>query len=218
MRVMHLNCLPSDVRGLLKDLSGIVHVHDFILAGGTALALQIGHRLSVDLDFFTARPFSTEEIFSELRRLDLDPVILEESAGSLTVTLNKAKVSMFHYPYPFTGKEKEIKGIPVAGIIDIASMKVIAISQRGARRDFVDLYFVLQEIPFRKVAENMIERFGRGRINPVHIGKSLVFFNDAESDPDPRYTGTESPDWEDVKTFFTNNVQQMVLDMDKAGE
>lgn len=218
MGVMHLNCLPSDVRGLLKDLSGIVHAHDFILAGDTALALQLGHRLSVDLDFFTARPFSTEGIFSELRRLGLDPVVLEESTGSLTVTLNKAKVSMFHYPYPFTSKEKEIKGIPVAGIIDIASMKVIAISQRGAKRDFVDLYFVLQDIPFRKVAENMIERFGRGRINSVHIGKSLVFFNDADSDPEPRYAGTENPDWEDVKTFFTNNVQQMVLDMDKAGK
>ncbi len=218
MRVMHLNCLPSDVRGLLKDLSGIVHAHDFILAGGTALALQLGHRLSVDLDFFTARPFSTEGIFSELRRLDLDPVVLEESAGSLTVTLNKVKVSMFHYPYPFTGKEKEIKGIPVAGIIDVASMKVIAISQKGARRDFVDLYFVLQEIPFRKVAENMMERFGRERINPVHIGKSLVFFNDADSDPDPKYIGKERPGWEDVQNFFTKNVQQMVLDMDKAGE
>jgi len=218
MGVMHLNCLPSNAKVLLKDLSGIVHAHDFILAGGTALALQLGHRLSVDLDFFTARPFSTEGIFSELRHLGLNPVVLEESAGSLTVTLNKAKVSMFHYPYPFTGKEKEIKGIPVAGIIDIASMKVIAISQRGARRDFVDLYFVLQEIPFRKVAENMIERFGRERINPVHIGKSLVFFNDADSDPDPRYTSKERPGWEDVKIFFAKNVQQMVLDMDKAGK
>jgi len=218
MGVMHLNCLPSNAKVLLKELSGIVHDHDFILAGGTALALQLGHRLSVDLDFFTARPFSTEGIFSELRHLGLNPVVLEESAGSLTVTLNKAKVSMFHYPYPFTGKEKEIKGIPVAGIIDIASMKVIAISQRGARRDFVDLYFVLQEIPFRKVAENMIERFGRERINPVHIGKSLVFFNDADSDPDPRYTSKERPGWEDVKIFFAKNVQQMVLDMDKAGK
>jgi len=215
---MHLNCLPSNTRELLKKLAVIVRSHEFILAGGTGLALQLGHRVSVDLDFFTARPFSTERVFSELKGLGLGPAVIEESEGSLTVTMDGAKVSFFHYPYPFIDRRKEIDDIPVAGIIDIASMKVIAISQRGAKRDFVDLYFVLQEIPFRRIAENMIERFGRERINPVHIGKSLVFFNDADTDPDPKYSGKERPDWAEIKKFFIKNVRQLVLDMEKAKE
>ncbi len=66
-------------------------------------------------------------------------------------------------------------------------MKVIAISQRGTKRDFVDLFFILQDLPFHKVAEHMVKRFGKERINPIHLGKSLVYFSDAESNPEPEH-------------------------------
>lgn len=213
---MHFKCLPSNAQALLKKLSKTMHAHQFVLAGGTALALQIGHRISVDLDFFTSKAFSTEKIFQEMKRLGLNPVVMEESEGSLTVTIDETKVSMFRYPYPFIEKMGTADGVPVAGIIDIASMKIIAISQRGAKRDFIDMYFILQTTPFWKVAENMVKRFGPDRINPVHIGKSLVYFNDADTDPDPRFSGKERPDWETAKMFFIKHVKQIVLDMEKA--
>ncbi len=95
-------------------------------------------------------------------------------------------------------------------------MKIIAISQRGAKRDFFDLYFILQTIPFWKIAENMTKRFGHDRINPLHIGKSLVFFDDAEADPDPNFIDLKNPTWNNVKKFFRKSVQQMVLDLEKA--
>lgn len=213
---MHYNCLPKNTWELLKRLDKLVHKHELVLAGGTGLALQIGHRISVDLDFFTQKKFSTEKVFQELKQLGLKPSIQEESEGSITVLAEETKLSMFHYPYPFTEKIKKAEGSPVAGIIDIASMKIIAISQRGAKRDFVDLYFILQTTPFWKIAKNMIERFGQERINPLHIGKSLVFFDDAEIDPDPNFTGQDNPNWKAVKKFFVKNVQQMVLDLEKA--
>lgn len=213
---MYFRCLPSNAQALLKKLSRTVHTHRFILAGGTALALQIGHRISVDLDFFTSKAFSTEKVFQELKRLGLDPIVMEESEGSLTVTIDGTKVSMFRYPYLFLEKTGAADGVPVAGITDIASMKIIAISQRGAKRDFIDMYFILQTTPFWKVAENMVKRFGPDRINPVHIGKSLVYFNDAETDPDPRFSGKKGPDWETVKMFFIRHVKQIVLDIEKA--
>ncbi len=125
---------------------------------------------------------------------------------------------MFQYPYPFMGKNKELDGIPTAAIIDIASMKVMAISQRGAKRDFVDLYFILQDIPFWKIAENLIKRFGKERINPVHIGKSMVYFNDAEVDPNPKYCKGKESDWKTVKKFFSKNLHQMVIDLHNAKE
>lgn len=213
---MHFNCLPKNTHELLKKLCKIARSRKLILAGGTGLALQLGHRISVDLDFFTLKKFSTEKVFQELKQLGLKPDVQNESEGSLTVIADGTKLSIFHYTYPFTEMMKEADSIPVAGVIDIASMKIIAISQRGAKRDFVDLYYILQTTPFWKIAENMIERFGKGRINPVHIGKSLVFFNDADVDPDPKFSGEDKSTWAVVKKFFIKNVQQMVLDLDKA--
>lgn len=215
---MHSKCLPPDVLELLKKLGKAVRKYEIILAGGTGLALHLGHRISVDMDFFTQKTFSTEKIFQEMRRLNLNPKVLEESEGSLTVTIDGTKVSMLRYPYPFVEEMKEFDGVPVAGVIDIAAMKIIAISQRGAKRDFFDLYFVLQDIPFRKVAENMVKRFGTDRINPVHIGKSLVYFNDADADPEPMLPGKDKTAWDKVKKFFVKNVQQMALDMERARE
>ncbi len=215
---MHFSCLPPEARELLKKLNKTVCAHEAVLAGGTGLALHIGHRMSVDLDFFTQKAFSTEKVFQEMKRLGLTPKVLEESEGSLTVTVDGIKVSMFVYPYPFAEAMKEAEGVPVAGVIDIAAMKIIAISQRGAKRDSFDLYFVLQDIPFRKVAENMIRRFGADRINPIHIGKSLVYFSDADADPEPRLLGKDKPFWDKVKKFFVKNVQQMTLDMERARE
>ncbi|MBI4680944.1 MAG: nucleotidyl transferase AbiEii/AbiGii toxin family protein [Nitrospirae bacterium] len=213
---MHFKCLPPEAWTLLKKLNKTVRTHELILAGGTGLALQIGHRISVDLDFFTQKVFSVEKVFQEMKLRNLKPKVLEESEGSLTVTIDGTKMSVFRYPYPFIEAIKEAHGVPVAGIIDIAAMKIIAISQRGAKRDFIDLYFVLQDTPFRKVAENMVSRFGTDRVNPVHIGKSLVYFSEAESDPEPRFLSNEKPSWDKVKIFFVKNVQQMVLDMEKA--
>lgn len=215
---MYFKCLSPNARELLKKLNKTAHTHEFILAGGTGLALHLGHRISVDLDFFTQKAFSTEKVFQEIKRLGLRPQILEESEGSLTVTINGTKVSVFRYPYPFIEEMKEADGVPVAGVLDIASMKIIAISQRGAKRDFFDLYFMLQDIPFRNIAENMIKRFGADRINPVHIGKSLAYWSDADADPEPRLSSKEKPSWDKVKKFFVKNVQQMVLDMERARE
>jgi len=212
---MHPDCLPRDGRRTLAALKGPVRAHGFILAGGTALALQLGHRISEDLDFFSAAPFSTDALYREVKGRKLSPSVLQEAEGTLTVDAAGVKVSFFHHPYPFVGKLAHFGGIPLASITDIASMKVIAVSQRGARRDFIDLFFILKDTPFRKVAENMVARYGAARISPVGIGKSLVFFDDAESDPDPRYRG-QGPDWESVKRFFVRNVRQIVLDLEAA--
>lgn len=104
----------------------------------------------------------------------------------------------------------------VAGILDITSMKVIAIGQRGTKRDFVDLFFILQDIPFHKVAEHMVRLFGKERINAIHLGKSFVYFSDAESNPEPEYIKGKEISWDNVKKFFKHHVKQFVFDLDMA--
>jgi hypothetical protein len=141
--------------------------------------------------------------------------MLQEEQGTLTMTVDGVKVSFFHTPYPFLEKKTGQNGIPVAGLIDIASMKVLAITQRGAKRDFVDLFFILRELPFAKVAENMIARFGKERTNPVIVGKALGYFSDAEADPEPAYLGKKK-EWKTIKKFFIDHVQQFALDLDRA--
>ena len=87
---------------------------------------------------------------------------------------------------------------------------------RGAKRDFVDLYAILQEIPFHQVARHTVLRFGKERINPVQTGKSLVYFADADTNPDPAYRKGMELDWEDIKKFFRGHVKQFVLDLEAA--
>ena len=213
---LHLETLPKDSQAVLSKIKNLIKKHRFVLAGGTGLAIQIGHRVSEDLDFFTKETFSTDRLFQEIKGKALSPVVLQEEKGTLTVTAQGVKLSFLQYTYPFKEKMADLDGVPIAGIIDITSMKIVAVSQRGAKRDFVDLYAVLQTVPFWKIAENLMERFGADRVNPVHIGKSLVYFQDADIDPDPLYLGSDQPAWDQVKKFFKKNVKQMVMDLDQA--
>ncbi len=98
--------------------------------------------------------------------------------------------------------------------MDIATMKLIAIHQRGTKRDFVDLYFILKSVPFHQIASSAIHRFGKERINPFQIGKSLVYFSDADSDPDPHYKNNNHIKWEIIKDFFRQHIKQFVWDLE----
>jgi hypothetical protein len=79
----------------------------------------------------------------------------------------------------------------------------------------VDIYFILQNIPFHKVAEQMVRRFGKERVNPVIIGKALTYFADADSNPEPEYTKVKVK-WEKIKSFFKQHAKQFTLDLKSA--
>lgn len=212
----HKECLPAQGWSVLKKLGGIVSGHGFVLAGGTALALQQGHRISHDLDFFTLGNFRNDRLISEVRKVTRDFRVMSEEEGGLTAEIEGVKVSFLRYEYPFLDKTVRMGKVELAGVLDIAAMKVIAISQRGVRRDFVDLFTVLQDIPFHRVASHMMRRFGRERISPLHIGKSMVYFADAETDPDPSYCRGREISWVSVRKFFRDHTKQFVLDLAAA--
>jgi len=213
---MHKKCFPEKGWEVLDSLKDILTKYNAILAGETALALHMGHRISLDLDFFTDIEFRVESIISDIRKTGHNFRLISEGEIYLIVEIDGIKTSLFKYDYPFLKKPVIYKGIQIAGILDTASMKVIAISQRGTKRDFVDLYFILQEMPFHKIADHMVRRFGKERINPVHIGKSFVYFSDADSNPEPQYMKGRDINWDKVKKFLRNHVKQFVLDLDTA--
>lgn len=214
---MYLKCLTPAARNVLKVIAPVVDKKGFVLAGGTAIALYLGHRLSVDYDFFTLRSFRPDRLHQAINGLNLETTVLQEEPGTLTLSADGVKVSFFHYPYAFLGVTSKLYGVKVAGLIDIASMKLMALTQRGAKRDYVDLYWILQNVPFSKIAENMVKRYGSNRVNPLVIGKALVFFQDADADPDPEYLGNRIA-WAKIKKYLADHVQQFVLDIQKAIE
>ena len=164
---IHRESLPAQGWTVLKKLEDIASKHAFVLAGGTALALQKGHRISYALDFFTLQQFRNDALIPEIKKAVKDFQVLSEEEGSLTLDIGGGKVSVLKYDYPFIAEAVVLDRTRLAGVIDIAAMEVIAVTQRGAKRDFVDLYTILREVPFHRIAGHMMTRFGKERINPV---------------------------------------------------
>lgn len=212
---MHRECFTPTGWKVLAALGDTVNKHNAVLAGGTALALHLGHRKSVDLDFFTTSSFRVETVISVIRKTGLNIRIMSEAEDYLVCEIEGVKFSLFRYEYPFIDTVSSYEGTNVAGVLDIAAMKIIDIVQRGTKRDFVDMYFILQQVPFYKIADHMVRRFGVERVNPIHIGKALTYFTDADSNSEPEYT-KEKVKWEKVKAFFVRYTKQFVLDLRNA--
>jgi hypothetical protein len=212
---VHPEAMTLETRMLVPRLAPTVARHHFILAGGTSLALRLGHRLSVDLDLFSEEEVLPDLMVGELRVAHLNPEVMQLASGTLSVVVEGVRVSFFHYPYPFVDAPQPYEGLRVASVLDVAAMKLIAAVQRSARRDFVDLFVILQQVPFRTVAARAVQRYGAGFIEPVVIGKGLTWFEDADQEPDPHYLCPPLV-WSDVKAFFALSFRQFVLDLDAA--
>ena len=210
---MHPECLKFEAARLLPIIATALQPFSSVLAGGTALALRVDHRMSVDFDFFTNDEFDPAVVVQAVQAIAADVQVLKLEPGTAVMIVDGVKVSLFQYPYPFAESVELFSGAKVADTVDIAGMKLIAIMQRGARRDFVDLYTVLKTTPFRAVAHNAIQRFGPTLIEPVVVGKALAWFADADAQPDPMYLG-KPVQWATVKRFFRSSVPQFVLDLE----
>ena len=210
---MHPECLQPKAGHLLPVVAKALQPFSPVLAGGTALALHVGHRVSADFDFFTNHEVDPAAVVQAMQATLVEVHVLKLEPGTAVMIVDGVKVSLFQYPYPFSEPTELFGDAMVAGTVDIAGMKLIAIMQRGARRDFVDLYTVLKTTPFRMIAHNVIQRFGTTLIEPVIIGKALAWFADADAQPDPMYLG-KPVQWSVVKRFFRSSVPQFVLDLE----
>jgi hypothetical protein len=196
--------LPRAAKDALEYLSGChwLKQSEWYLAGGTALALQAGHRQSVDLDFFSRESF--EDVTPLLRLLPAAPVFVvdHEAPGTLYGRLREAKTSFISYPF-FTPREPLLPYgcVGVLSERDIAAMKIIAISQRGKKRDFIDLYWYIRyREPLLDVCRRLPAQYPSVRHNYQHIAKALMYFADAEDDPTPKLFF--DADWASIKDYF----------------
>lgn len=199
---LKLEILPQSTHKAFEYLSHQSWLQDdWYLAGGTALALQMKHRLSADLDFFTQKTdFDMESLINHVSSAEWTTTLREK--GTLYGELFHTKISFIVYPYFIPKKEFLSFGdINILDKQDIAVMKIIAISQRGRKRDFIDLYWYTKNIePLLDVMKRVEHQYPTIKHNYHHILKSLVYFDEAEQDPSPHLLVDIS--WEKVKSCF----------------
>lgn len=183
---------------------------DWYLAGGTALALQVGHRSSEDLDFFTRqREFDVAILEDALSRRG-DWETTRTLAGTLYGIFLGAKVSFIAYPF-FDPSSARVQCGSVRMLIpdDIMAMKVVAISQRGKKRDFVDMYWhcAVRGASLPDTIRRAVGEFPGKKHSMPHFLKSLVYFEDAEDDPMPELRF--EADWDTIKEYFRREVPKI---------
>jgi uncharacterized phage-like protein YoqJ len=177
------------------------------LAGGTALCLQFGHRISFDLDFFTKKEFKPKILAQRIKKIFPEFKVDKLEWGTILGYLGKTRFSLFFYDYPLLFKPLNFLGIRIARAKDIAPMKIAAICERGTKRDFIDLFFILKVKKVLTLDEALTlydRKFKLLKENKFHILKSLCYFEDAEKEPMPKMI--EKVKWSEIKEFFKKEV------------
>jgi hypothetical protein len=180
--------LPKKQIKVLKALGAHMASKGFYLAGGTALAIHYAHRISIDLDWFTAQPFADGFLLAQaLRNTGLNLEIEQVSQGTLHGSIEGVRVTFLQYQYPMLKPVLHWKDMncDVASLEDLACMKLSAIAQRGARKDFCDLYVLgTTSFSLQEMLGFYQKKFGIRDIGSVLYG--LVYFDDAENERMPR--------------------------------
>ncbi len=204
---VHFDTLSEETRKTFSVLSRQPFIKQFYLAGGTAAALYLAHRFSDDLDFFSKEPFDESILMQTLS--DAGDFALEQKAEqTVNGVFMDTKVTFLGYKYPLLEPLKNADGIFVADLLDIACMKLDAISSRAARRDFIDVYFIAKEIaPLNEIMKKFEEKYASIKYNMIHVRKSLLYFDDAEHDPMPKMHKPVL--WDKVKKFFHTEIEKL---------
>jgi predicted nucleotidyltransferase component of viral defense system len=193
--------------GLLKRLMRDEVLRPFSLVGGTALSLQIGHRKSVDLDLFSPNDFQALDILHHLVEEGYEPNVLFSQKQTLIAEIEGIKVDFIRFKYPFAEAIISTEGIRLANIKDIASMKIDAITGRGRKKDFCDLYFLLQRFSLTEIMEWYAHMYKHSTL--FHVYKSLTWFEDADLDGNLDVLDKKF-NWEKAKKTIATAVEKTI--------
>ena len=206
--MLHYETIAPETLSLLEKLQALPELAETRLVGGTALALQLGHRISIDLDLFGSW---NDDV--EFKALLSSVGHAEKSSSSANgkmqfYYIDDVKVDCVTYDmYPWLAPAVEERGLRLADVSDIAAMKINAITNRGTRKDFVDLFFLLKRISFPDMMELYQCKYPDA--NPVLALRSLVYFVDAEAQPMPKMLVPF--EWTECKDVVTDNVRRFIV-------
>jgi predicted nucleotidyltransferase component of viral defense system len=173
--------VPLNLLQVLRDLGETIAASDFALAGGTSLALRLGHRLSVDLDFFTSGGFDPAEWAARIgAKADS---ITGMADGTLQLLMNGVKVEFLNHSYPKLAPYEIVGSLRMWSLEDIAAMKLNAIANRGSKKDFHDIAALLERFPLDAMVGLYQAKYQPASL--MMVIRSLAWFDDAEMEPDP---------------------------------
>ena len=202
--MLHLQTILPDTLELLNKLSAQPEMHGMRLVGGTSLALQYGHRQSVDLDFFGELTVSQEEILSMMDRLG-SYRLRNRTSSILQLIVDGVMVDIVDYSrYPWIDEPVCHEGVTLASPKDIAAMKINAIEGRGSRKGFIDIYLLLQHYSLDDLLAFYSQKYPNYSIFRALL--SLTYFDDAENEALPKMfipTG-----WDEMKSEITQAVSR----------
>lgn len=198
----HWNVVTPNMQRLLIHIGEQSFSHRFYLAEGTALALQIGHRRSVALDFFSATDEVEENSRNEIiARLSLFPTqVIESVGGNLLMLVDGIRVGFFGYGYSLVGEPVRFENVLLASLYDIGLMKCDALISRGSRKDFYDLFFISRSIQFSDLIKLGEKKYPLFRDFPLMVLESITLFDNADRDVQPELF--DQTPWDHVKQFF----------------
>jgi len=216
--LLHWSTLEVEQKKLLQLIVEQMPLAGSYLAGGTALALILGHRESIDLDWFSPSSFDSEILARQLSNMRPFEVN-EASKGTLHGILENVRVTWLYYPNPLLDHlitSSEMPNLKLASLKDIGVMKLAALSHRGSAKDFVDLYRIRQEgLEFENLLKLMPIKFPEAKINYYHIVKSFSYFDDAELEPLPKMLIPLN--WEKLKHFFLEEQARLLKKIQQFG-
>lgn len=174
--MLHKETLTPDTLALIQKLQSDNFFENFYLVGGTGLSLQIGHRISIDIDLFTRENFDTNSYLEYLEK-NFNFSLQFSHINTLKGIINGVFVDILKHDYKFVENPVETDNIRLLSKADIAAMKINAITGNGTRvKDFIDIYFLLKEYTFSEIINFYSIKYNNR--NPFHAIKSLTYFND----------------------------------------
>lgn len=200
--MLSLRTIEPHTLELLRALMQEAALSELRLVGGTALALQYGHRSSVDLDLFGKIDIDGYELQSILSKYGVLKVE-NETKIIHQYYIDNIKVDVVNYPFEWISPIIEEDGIRLASPVDIAAMKVNAIEGRGTKKDFIDMYMLLQHYSLKEIIAFYQQKYPNYSI--FRALRSLTYFEDAEDQFMPRMFIEDT--WEDMKLYITNQVK-----------
>lgn len=207
----HWEALTPETRQAFDKVATLSFIRQFYLAGGTGLALHLGHRFSMDLDFFSpASDAVGPDVRTELREALEDPTltITFDKDGTFVATWRGVGISFFRlHLYPLVQPPLLVAGVPVATVEEIGAMKLAAIIDRGTRKDLVDLYYILQQVPIERLFEVAAVKYARVRTFAISAARALAYFEDAEALPMPLMI--DQTPWETMKQFLERQAMEV---------
>jgi len=211
----NLKLLNSNQKFVFENL-GFTSKYGLYLAGGTALIFYLGHRTSLDFDFYTEKEFEKGKFLKifkkELKNKKLKTKVLRDFKNNFEILVNNVHLSCFYYPYPLIGKLKKFNNVLIASIQDISAMKALAIGQRGTKRDFIYIYYLIKIFGLKKVLSWAKKKYPE--YSEMVFLKGLVYFEDAEREEERNVEIlNKSITWSKIKKEIIEAVRKYQLNL-----